>query len=251
MAEDNIRQVASEFINKLVVYKESAIREKVFLRNIKSIPPDTLADIIMYVISKAYKKEKKYLEMNSMFTSKALLRQALGQNGMYELMRAAAVKGYKEFSVFMLENRSVTTKKEVDAPLPDPKIDGLPIGLRKTMSKSHNRDIIEKLLYDQEPSVINVLLSNPRITETDIIKIVSRRPNSEEILRTVYGSQRWKYRYRVQCSLAMNPYTPVDITLGILPELFSSDLSKIINDTRLSDIVRLQARIILRQDLVH
>lgn len=250
MAEENIRQVASQFIDKLIVYREPAIREKVFLRNIKIIPADTLADVIMYVISRAYKKEKKYLELNSMFTSKILLKQALGQNGMYELMRVAAAKGYKEFSVFMLENRSTTAKKEVDEPLQDPKIDGLPIGLRKTMSKSHNRDTIEKLLYDQEPSVINVLLSNPRITETDIIKIVSRRPNTEEILRTVYSSQRWKYRYRIQCSLAMNPYTPADITLGILPELFSADLSKIINDSRLSDIVRLQARIILKQDIV-
>ncbi len=249
MAEKNIGQLASDFVNKLTVYKEPAIREKVFLKNIKVVPADILSDIIMHVISKAYKKEGKYLEISSMFTSKALLKEALGEKGMHDLMRAAAVKGYKEFSVFMLENRSVSAKKEVDEPLPDPKIEGMPIGLRKTLSKSHNRDVIEKLLYDQEPSVINVLLSNPRITETDIIKIVSRRPNSESILRTVYNSHRWKYRYRVQCSLAMNPYTPADITLSVLPGLFNVDLLRIINDSRLSDVVRLQAKIILKQDI--
>ncbi len=249
MVEKSVGQLASDFVNKLIVYKEPAIREKVFLKNIKVIPADILSDIIMYVISKAYKKEGIYLEISSMFTSKALLKEALGEKGMYDLMRAAASKGYKEFSVFLLESRSVSAKKEVDEPLPDPKIEGMPIGLRKTLSKSHNRDIIEKLLYDQEPSVINVLLSNPRITETDIIKMVSRRPNSESILRTVYNSQRWKYRYRVQCSLAMNPYTPADIALSVLPGLFNADLLRILNDSRLSDVVRLQAKIILKQDI--
>jgi hypothetical protein len=249
MAEENVRQLASDFIDKLIVYKEPDIREKVFLRNIRVVPTDMLADVIMYVISKAYKKEGKYLEMSTLFTNKALLKEALGQKRMYELMRDAAVKGYKEISVFMLEYESVPATREIDAPLPDPKIEGMPVGLRKTLSKSHNRDTIEKLLYDQEPAVINVLLGNPKITETDIIKIVSKRPNSERILRTVYNSHRWKYRYRIQCSLAMNPYTPADITLSILPELFHVDLSRIINDGKLSDIVRLQAKIILKQDI--
>jgi len=247
MEEGYIKQIASDFVNKLIAYKEPAIREKVFVEYIKKFSIETLADTIMFIITMAYKKEEKYLQLNSLFTNRALLKDALGQRGMYELMNVAVAKGYKEFTMLMIDNNVVISKSEVDEPLPDPQIDGLPLGLRKTLSKSHNRDVIEKLLYDQEPAVINILLNNPRITESDIIKIVSRRPNSEGILRTVYNNHRWKYRYRVQCSLAMNPYTPTDITLSILPSLSSRDLMAILNDSRLSDVVRLQARTILKQ----
>lgn len=248
MAEKNIRQLASDFVDRLRVYKEPAIRENAFIRDIRDIPADTLADVMMYIIGRAYRKEEKYLEISSMVTRKELLTEGRGEKGMFELMQVVVQKGYKELAVFLMDNRAIQIKQEIDEPLPDPKIDGMPLGLRKSLSKSHSRDVLEKLLYDQEPSVINVLLSNPRITEADIIKVVSRRPSSGHVLRTVYNSQRWKYRYRIQCALAMNPYTPVDITLSILPELFSTDLTKIINDSRLADIIRLQARTILGQE---
>ncbi len=248
MTEKNVRQLASDFVDRLRVYKELSIREKAFVSTIQEVSDDTLADVIMYVISRAYRKDEKYLDISALFTSKELLRQGRGERGMFELMRIAVHKGYKELAVFLMDNSAVPIQQEIDEPLPDPKVNGLPLGLRKSLSKSHSRDVLEKLLYDQEPSVITVLLGNPRITESDIIKIVSRRPNSEHILRTVYNNQRWKYRYRILCALAMNPYTPADITLGILPELFSTDLSKIINDSRLPDIIRLQARTILGQE---
>ncbi|MGB9736148.1 MAG: hypothetical protein ACP5JP_07930 [bacterium] len=249
MEQTDIKDIALDFVNKLMAYKEPGIRENAFVEHVKKLPVDTLADIIMFIINRSYKKEEMFVQVSNLFTNKTLLKEALGQKGMYELMKISVAKGYKEFSILMIENNAVTVKREVDEPLPDPKIDGMPVGVRKTLSKSHNRDVIEKLLYDQEPSVIKVLINNPKITESDVIKIVSRRPNSEGILRTVYNNHRWKYRYRVQCSLAMNPYTPTDISLSILPELFSTDLLKIANDVRLSEVVRLQARMILEQGI--
>lgn len=249
MEQRSIKDIALNFVSKLAAYKEPDIRENVFIEYVKNIPTETLADVIMFIINRAYKKEDKYIQFSNFFTNKNLLKKALGQKGMYELMKTSVAKGYKEFSMFMIENNAVNIRREVDEPLPDPKIDGMPLGIRKTLSKSHNRDVIEKLLYDQEPSVIKVLINNPRITESDIIKIVSRRPNSDGILRTVFNSQKWKYRYRVQCSLAMNPYTPTDITLSILPELLNNDLLKIASDVRLSEVVRLQAKMILEQGI--
>lgn len=255
MAERNIRQIAERLVDNLRAYKEPLIRESVFSQKVKELPADLLADIVMHVISRAYQKEEKFLEIVDMFTDKALLKNSLGEKGMYELTRSATEKGYKEFAVFWIESRHRPQNREpksmeVDEPLPDPALGGMPLGIRKSLSKTHNRDVIEKLLYDPEPSVVRGLLDNPRITERDVVKIASRRPTTDKIARTVYSHEKWKHRYSVQCSLAMNPYTPAEISLKILPKLFSADLEEIMNDSRLSDIVRMQARIVLTQGVV-
>ncbi len=249
MTDRDIQQLAEDIVNKLMAYKEPLIRESVFSEKIKEISTDILMGVIMYVIRMAYHKEKNYIEIVSLFTNKTLLKEALGEKGMYELTSLAVRKEFKEFLIFLVNNRALLSNRETDEPLPDPATEGMPLGWRKALSKSHNRSVIEKLLYDTHPAVISGLLNNPRITEMDIVKIVSKRPNSEEILRTVYNHERWKHRYTIQCSLVMNPYTPSDIALPILPELFSFDLLKILRDSRLSDVIRSQAKIILTQNM--
>ncbi len=249
MAENDIKQLASDLVNKLIIYKEPPIRESVFSQKIKAIPVDTLVDIIMRVIVMAYQKEEKYLDVVALFTNKALLKNSLGEKGMYELTRTAAEKGYKDFLVFLIDSMFSPRSREIDEPLQDSRMESMPLGFRKSLSKSHNRDVIEKLLYDPEPSVIHGLLNNPRITERDVVKIASRMPNTNRVLRTIYNHEKWRHRYSILCALALNPYTPSDITLSILPELLRVDLFSIINDNRLSDIERMQARIILSQGM--
>lgn len=249
MAAKGIEQLTSDFVNKLSAYKEPVIRENVFSEKIKEIPGEVLIDIIMYAIGMAYKKKEKYLELMSMFTNKTLLKSSLGEKGMYVLARLAAEKGYKEFSIFLMNHTTVPGHREIDEPLPEPRIGGMPLGLRKSLSKSNNRDTIEKLIYDPDPSVISILLDNPRMTEADVLKIASKRPNSGRLLKIIYKHERWKNRYSIQCSLAMNPYTPADIALRILPGLFSFDLIKILNDRKLSGIVRGQASVVLEQGI--
>ncbi|MCL5277035.1 MAG: hypothetical protein M1517_04560 [Deltaproteobacteria bacterium] len=247
MPERDIEGIAVDLLNKLSAYKEPAIREGVFAQKIRELPQETVIDVILYVVDMAYRKEGRFSDVMGMFTDKALLRDALGEKGMYRIARRTAEKGYSALFAFMMDHALIPCRSEIDEPLPEPGIGGMPLGLRKSLSKSHSRDTIEKLLYDPDPSVIGILLNNPRTTEADVVKIVSRRPNSGDILRTVSAHERWRHRYAVQCGLAMNPYTPAGIAMRILPYLLSFDLIKIASDTRLPDAVRAQARTILRR----
>ncbi len=248
MSVKDTERIATELLDKLSAYREPAIREGVFSQKIKELPLETVVDIIMYVVDRAYRKEERFTDTMGMFTDKMLLRDALGEKGMYLLARLAAERGYDALFVFLIDrahrNKHGRGRSEIDEPLPEPGIAGMPLGLRKSLSKSHDRNTLGKLLYDPAPSVVGILLDNPRTTESDVVKIVARRPNSGDILRTVYRHERWKHRYAVQCGLAMNPYTPTEITMRILPYLLSFDLITIINDTRLPNTVREQARAI-------
>ncbi len=80
---------------------------------------------------------------------------------------------------------------------------------------------LEKLLHDQDPGVIRNLLSNPRVTETEVLKLSSRTPVSPRVLEEVARSPRWISRYRVKKALVLNPYTPLGISLPLLGFLWS------------------------------
>ncbi len=241
MKDEDNQKKAINMINRLLVYKDMEIREGAFADLIKEIPVDKLAGLIMYVITMADRKEERFLRVVNIFTNKSLIKNAVGEKGFYRMLTIAREKGYREVILTLLENITDIKNREIDEPLQDYRTEGLTLGERKSLSKSLNHDIIERLLYDSNPLVIRGLLSNPKILESDVLKIVSKKPNSANILKTVYNSSKWISRYRIECSIAMNPYTPVELTIAILPHILMPDLMLIANDSKLPEIIREKA----------
>lgn len=101
------------------------------------------------------------------------------------------------------------------------------LGERKSLARGHNRELIARCLRDPHPAVMRILLGNPIVTETDLIRLCARRPISTEVLREVSRSWRWIIRYPVKVALALNPHTPLDIGLQLLPLLNSQDLRRL------------------------
>ena len=58
-------------------------------------------------------------------------------------------------------------------------------GHRRSMAKSNDKLVLDKVGYDQDPRVIRQLLLNSRMTERDIVKIAARRPNVPEVLTEI------------------------------------------------------------------
>jgi len=111
----------------------------------------------------------------------------------------------------------------------------MPLGSRKQAARTPNRALISKLMRDQDHRVIELLLQNPRLRESDVITIASRRPTRAAILETVANHRKWKSRYNVKVTICWNPHSPDYLVKELLPSLMQQDLKAIIDGGQLSE----------------
>ena len=137
---------------------------------------------------------------------------------------------------------------ELEPPGPErpiaPRGRALTLGERKSLARTRRRDLIQKLLVDPDEQVIRVLLGNPHLTELDVLAIASRRPTRREVLRVVFEST-WLARYAVKRALVLNPYTPGQLAIRLLPTLALGDLRAVAQDPAASEPLRTEAGLLL------
>ena len=98
--------------------------------------------------------------------------------------------------------------------------------------------LLKRFLREQDPAVIRSLLRNPRLTESDVLRIASLQPTSPRVLEEVFASLKWIARYRVKKALVYNPYCPPAIVLHLLKFLLVGDLREIPRDKNLHPVIR-------------
>ena len=125
------------------------------------------------------------------------------------------------------------------------KTEQLSLGERRSLSKSHLIRNLEKLLSDPDPAVVENLLNNPRITEKEVLKIASKRPNSPHALKLVALHVKWSRRYDVAKAVSRNPYTPPRVSVALMEGLLKQDLLAVSEDTTLHPEVKQAAKEIL------
>jgi hypothetical protein len=132
----------------------------------------------------------------------------------------------------------------VRAPIPG-KPD-ITLGERKSLARSDPRkvprELFDRVLRDPDPSVLEIALGNPRITEGDVVRLAARRPTDGEAQRLIFRCERFIARYAVKQALAFNPYTPSDVAARLVPLLTRTDLRKLMDDASVAEPVRQMAR---------
>ncbi|MGC4116642.1 MAG: hypothetical protein QM765_19140 [Myxococcales bacterium] len=134
---------------------------------------------------------------------------------------------------------------EVDPTLidqPDPVIGQLTLGHKKMLARKVDGDRIARFAMEPDARVIRELLFNPRLTEELVVRIAARRPARVPVLMEIWRARKWCVNRNVCRALAMNPYTPPEIGLKILPQLSRADLGTIAGDGALHDDVRAMAQ---------
>jgi hypothetical protein len=132
------------------------------------------------------------------------------------------------------------------APPPLPKaLAKTPLGVRRSLARRNDIGMIERLLGDPDPAVLENLLNNPRITELEVVRMAARNPVRETVLAAIARHPRWGIRQRVRLTIAHNPATPTSITLGLLHLLLDQALEEIVRDGRLSQVVVSRAEALL------
>lgn len=116
------------------------------------------------------------------------------------------------------------------------------LGERRSLARSPDRDLIDRLLFDPDPGVMQNLLANPRLTEQDVMRIASRRPSQPEVLVSIAHHERWGKRAPLVRAIAQNPYASVSLVVGLVAMLDRPVLAEMARDSSLSPVVRARAR---------
>lgn len=90
------------------------------------------------------------------------------------------------------------------------------LGERKSLARGQKRAVLDRVLRDPSPEVIRLVLANPAITESDVVRLVARRPGHPQVLREVFIALRWVARIDVRIALVKNPSTPTDLALALV-----------------------------------
>ena len=117
----------------------------------------------------------------------------------------------------------------------------LSLGERKWLARTHDREQLLLLLRDPHPAVVAILLDNPHVTESDILKIASRRPALPASLAKLALHPRWSVRHAVKRALVMNPSTPLADAIRIATTLRVAELAELAADPALPEPLRTHA----------
>ncbi len=123
----------------------------------------------------------------------------------------------------------------------------LTLGERKSLARRPDRRAFDRLLRDPHPDVIRMLLSNPRLTEDDVVRLAARRPNFPDILAEIARCVRWSTRPRVRMALVLNPATPPEIAVPMVLLLVNPELRLVHELTEANAPVRAAAVELLRR----
>ncbi len=115
------------------------------------------------------------------------------------------------------------------------------LGERRSWARTPNRARLLRLLADPDPVVIAHVLQNPRLTESDVLRIASRRPTAAAALEAVFHHPRWGSRAEIQRALVYNPYTPAEIAIGLVELLDRAELFIVSRDPGVSAGIRQRA----------
>jgi hypothetical protein len=132
-----------------------------------------------------------------------------------------------------------------EAPEPDQRHPGearvgraLTLGERKSLARSRDRFMLDRLLRDPHPLVIRNVLANARITEDDVVRLAARRPAFPDVQTEIAKHHRWSTRGRVRVALVQNPFTPPSVSVPLLSLLVRPELEQVIAATDVPAIVR-------------
>ena len=101
----------------------------------------------------------------------------------------------------------------------DPVLDSVTLGERKSMARRLDLDLLERLAKDGDPSVIRILLANPKLTEPLVLRMIAFRPHRAAVLKEFGQQAKWLNRAQVRRALVLNPYTPVRLAMMVSPLL--------------------------------
>ena len=103
------------------------------------------------------------------------------------------------------------------------------------------RQIRSILIRDPNRMIATAVLSNPKVTDSEVETIARMANVSEDVLRGIGLNRGWMKNYSVVVGLSRNPKTPVGVSLNLLSRLSDRDLSMLASDRNVPQTLRAAA----------
>ncbi len=235
-------------ISKLV----SSIPEKKMLRvrlfeQLSEMDVETVSELLNYIIRMSEDDNIAFKNVVSSLIDSQFLVSALGNAKMSDIYIKLEEKGYYNVREMLVSYPAKKRKPRESDLRTFPEMAAIPLGTKKSLAKSNRKDVLDKLIHEENPAVIKNILNNPRITEKDVLKMITRRPVKVEIITEVVNSQKWIKRYIIKKAIIRNPYTPTKIALNLLHFMLLQSLKEIASDTQLHYSIRNTAKKIIQK----
>jgi hypothetical protein len=103
------------------------------------------------------------------------------------------------------------------------------------------------LIADPHPMVTALLLRNPKVKESDVVRIAALRPARVESLREIAGCDRWFRRIHVRLAILFNPGTPAELSVPLVFLCTRQELQQLVASPGTPLVVRATASEILER----
>ncbi len=237
------------FLKRLMALPEAGMRSRVVAERLRGYDAYLSVALLAALLEGAGRRDVRSQQLLLDLCTARPLAGVLGYNNSRRVYELALARGETQITRLFLFSENAAARKPGAAFLKreNNKLPDESLGWRKKCARSQDRLKLDRLLFDRNPSVVRLLLENPRIVERDVVKIAAMRPANPMCLHEVFASKRWITRYQVKVALACNPYTPVDIALACVPHLMLPRLKYLEGNGRIHPSTRACARDILRQ----
>lgn len=242
----DIEALAAKLLSDISALPEERMRLALLCKTLSALAPFDAARLLDTVYNRDIEDKTAFIVRSLMVDDEAVHSQ-IG-DAAYNSIYLAALKGgltriSRLFTGFEPHKKGVSGYDEEEFI----KMEHLTLGERRALSKSQLKKNIDMLLSDPDPIVIGNLLNNPRITEREVLKIASKRPNSGRILKLIALHPKWSKRYEVAKAVALNPYTLPRISIALIEKMLTQDLSAISDDGTIHPEVRESAKDLLSE----
>ena len=209
--------------------------------------PGGWIDVIAAVLARSHTVDDPDTILAVQTITQAAAESTLPYEVRKQLYEAAAARGQPAIGrLFLLVSPNTVPPDQIAkalAPERPLKPTGRPLSLgeRKALARTNNREQILLLLRDPHPAVVAILADNPHVTESDILKLTSRRPAVPESLTMLASHPRWSVRHSVRRSLVLNPSTPLADAIRLVTTLRAAELAELAEDPSLPEPLRVHA----------
>lgn len=247
MVEERLEQSLLEIVATLSKVADPRQRGYALAERLDLLGPELVIDAIKIIRERALQGDADCLRLYNALTVEGPLVETLGDEKLEEVAYIAHQRG--EFEIVAML-RDIPSDREYDRPhqpFLDSGLREIPIGVRKSLARKPDSRLMQRIAKDQDHRVIEQLLNNPRMTESEVIKIGATRPTSPKVLDAISKHPRWINRYRVKKTIVFNPYAPLSLALRLLAYLSVPDLEMLCSLSEVNQVVLTEAEKLLRK----
>ncbi|HPQ69604.1 MAG TPA: hypothetical protein PKW95_10790 [bacterium] len=220
---------------------DATIRKHFLARRLSEMDDETVIEVLHLFQMGAIRGDAACQAVITSAVDAQRLREEFGKKRLHGLVAEAKKKNYAHVINLFRVIRPVKDPAGDENAFQQYGLSGMTLGERKSAARSLDRDLLNRVGYDLDNSVIHQLLLNPRLTEQDVVIIAARRPNFPEVLSEIYNSPKWRTRPQVRLALIRNPYTPPHLAIALVPTLLKQDLREVMLDRSIHADVRAAA----------